>query len=48
MFKKVIELLALALIAAGCGGQVGADNDDDVIVPAGKEDDFYSTSGAEY
>jgi hypothetical protein len=49
MLKRLIELLALALIAAGCGAQLGsADNDDDVIVPAGKEDDFFSSSAAEY
>lgn len=50
MLKRLIELLALALIAAGCGAQIGAadNNEDDVIVPAGKEDDFFSSSAAEY
>ena len=49
MLKRLIELLALALLAAGCGAQVGANaNDDDVIVPEGKEDDFYSSAAAEY
>lgn len=47
---KNLLLVALALSAAcGTGSGSGTDtNDDDVIVPEGKEDNFYSTSAREY
>ncbi|MGZ3440233.1 MAG: hypothetical protein ACXVDD_11990 [Polyangia bacterium] len=48
MMKRLLTLFALALMAAGCGASLDAANDDDVIVPEGKEDDFFSSGAAEY
>jgi hypothetical protein len=49
MKSTTLAFFALTMVA-GCGAQVGdaASNDDDVIVPEGKEDDFYASSAAEY
>lgn len=49
--KRTLAPLCVLLVVAGCGAQVdpNADsNDDDVIVPAGKEDDFYAADAAEF
>lgn len=43
----VLALLCVAGVVAGCGAPAPA-NDDDVIVPAGKEDDFFSSDAVEY
>src|SRR6476660_881192 len=49
MSKRLLALLALALLAAGCNAPMdAAENSDDVIVPEGKEDDFYSSAASEY
>jgi hypothetical protein len=42
--KRVLWLC----LVAGCAPAVGETGDDDLIVPAGKEDNFYSSSAREY
>jgi len=51
MLKRLLALFAMSLMAAGCGAptvDAANGNDDDVIVPAGKEDDFFSADAAEF
>src|SRR5262245_42928685 len=49
MKSTTLGLCALVALAGGCAAVAGADgNEDDLIVPEGKEDDFFSSSASEY
>jgi hypothetical protein len=47
--KRTLALALAATLGAACGAPVDVDDTaDDVIVPEGKDDNFYSTSAREY